>query len=284
MSRPEEAVRATGIRLVPRPAPTAARQPVSQAPASPGQLAQAVILAGGHGTRLRPRTRNRPKPLTTIGRHSVIEVLLRQLQAAGVGKVALCVSYLAEMVEKALGDGSRFGIELEYYADPGSLGTAGPLTALPVWPDPILVLNGDVLTQLDFAELYRSHLASGAPMTAAVHVTSVPIGYGIVDLSGGRIHDLWEKPELELNVCAGVYVLSPQARAAIPVGRRFDMTDLIHRLLGAGHPVNAFRFREEWHDIGTASDLARARRSFAEQPSAYLRGGLEKVTKRIPRR
>jgi len=208
--------------------------------------------------------------LTTIQQYSVIEILLRQLQAAGVRKVALCVSYLAEKVEDALGDGSQFGIGLEYYLDQDPLGTAGPLTALPAWTGPTLVLNGDVLTQLDFAELYRSHLASEAAMTAAVHVTDVPISYGIVDIAGGRVRDLWEKPQLELNVCAGVYVLSPQARAAIPSGRRFDMTDLIRRLIAEGHPVNAFRFREEWHDIGTATDLARARRSFAAQPSAFL--------------
>ena len=266
-----EAPREPGVRLVlrpslakPDPGPSAAR-PARVAPT------HAVVLAGGLGTRLRPYTLHSPKPLVTLDEYAILEVILRQLRAAGITRVSLAISYLGSMIEEAMGDGSRFGLTVDYYVDPQPLGTAGPLTLVPDWSEPVLVLNADILTLLDFGELYAAHLASGAVLTVAVHVTENPLGQGLVSIAEGRVVDLWEKPRLELDVCAGIYVVSAEARSMIPTGTRFDMTELVRRLVAEGLPVGAHRFRDEWYDIGTPTGLVRARRSFVERRSAYLR-------------
>lgn len=229
----------------------------------------AVILAGGFGSRLRPRTLTCPKALTRVGPYSVLEILLYQLRSAGVSRISLCVSFLGEMITQAIGDGGRFGLKVEYYTDSG-LGTAGPLAALPDWPEPALVLNGDILTRLPFADLYQHHIASAAYLTMVVQEKQIPISDDVVLIADGQVRALRRAPRLRLDASAGIYVLSAQARAAIPPGTPFDMPDLIESLIRDGHPVRAYRYRGEWHDIGTPAGLAGARRSFARLASAYL--------------
>ncbi|MEV4211228.1 sugar phosphate nucleotidyltransferase [Micromonospora sp. NPDC049662] len=242
-------------------------------PARPPQVrpSHAVILAGGLGTRLRPYTLDSPKPLVALDEYTILEVILRQLRASGVSRVSLSVAYLSRMIEEVVGDGRRFGLALDYYVDPYPLGTAGPLSMVRDWSEPALVMNADVLTLLNFDELYEAHLSSGAEMTVAVHVTESSISHGIVDIAGGAVVDLWEKPRVELDVCAGIYVISPSAQAAVPPGVRFDMTELVRMLIADGRSVGAHRFRDDWYDIGTHTGLVRARQSFVEKRSAYLR-------------
>jgi NDP-mannose synthase len=231
---------------------------------------QAVILAGGLGVRLRPYTLSRPKPLIEIGGVPVLEILIRQLRAVGVTRITLCVSYLAGVVQDVLADGRRLGVRIDYSIDAERLGTAGPLTLLPAWSEPVIVLNADVLTALDFGRLYRHHLNSGASLTVAAHMSTTPIRYGVLDVRHGCVLDIWEKPHLVLDLCTGIYVMSPEARAQIPERIRSDMPQLMKRMVSSGQPVNAYRFGEEWHDIGTVPGLTRARQSFEKQPSAYL--------------
>lgn len=231
---------------------------------------QAAILAGGLGVRLHPYTLSRPKPLMEIGGMPVLEILIRQLRAVGVTRISLCLSHLAEMVQDVLADGQRLGVRLDYSIDRDGLGTAGPLTVLPAWSEPVIVLNADVLTALDFGRLYRHHILSGASLTVAAHVSTVPIEYGVLDVRRGGVLDIWEKPRLELDFCAGIYVMSADARAQIPEQVRSDMPQLIRWLLHSGQPVNAYRFDDEWHDIGTLSGLAQAREAFEARRPAYL--------------
>ncbi|MEV0764774.1 sugar phosphate nucleotidyltransferase [Nocardia sp. NPDC050435] len=264
--------RSTGARLVPRPATA---EPVTRIPPEAGTRSapeHVVIMAGGRGLRLHPHTLTSPKPLVTLDGQPIVEIILRQLRGFGITHATLCVSHLASMIEDFLGEGTHLGLSLDYYVDPDPLGTAGPLAALPDWDAPIVVMNADVLTALNFGDLYSTHQDRGAVLTVAAHVTETPISQGLLALSGDSVQGLWEKPRLELDVCAGVYVLSPEARAEIPEGRRWDMTDLIQSLLAKGCPVVAHRFTDAWHDMGTPSGLEQARRSFAEHRSDYLPG------------
>lgn len=132
------------------------------------------------------------------------------------------------------------------------------------------MLNGDILTQLPFVQLYKHHAAAAAQLTMAVQVTEIAIGYDLVAIADGQVTELRQKPRLRLNAIAGVYVLSQEARAAIPPGIPFDMPDLIESLIRDGRAVCAYRHYGEWHDIGTPAGLAEARRSFASLPGAYL--------------
>lgn len=218
---------------------------------------------------MRPRTLTCPKALTSLGPYSVLEILLYQLRSAGVSRISLCVSFLGEMIKQAIGDGARFGVKVEYFTDSG-LGTAGPLAALPDWAEPALVLNGDILTRLPFAELYQHHLANAAYLTMVVQEKQIPISDDVVLIADGQVLALRRTPRLRLDASAGIYVVSAQARAAIPPGSPFDMPDLVESLITDGHPVRAYRHRGEWHDIGTPAGLAGARRSFARMASAYL--------------
>lgn len=227
-------------------------------------------MAGGRGLRLHPYTASRPKPLVTVGRYPIVEIILRQLRGFGITQVTMCVGHLATMIEDAVGDGSHLGLTVDYYVDPEPLGTAGPLSALPPWNEPAVVLNADILTALDFGQLYATHRAHSAALTVAAHVTQAPISHGVLDVSGVEVRALWEKPTLELEVCAGIYVLSAQARTVIPDEGRFDMTDLIQALIDLGEPVVAHRFHDGWHDMGTMEGLELARRSFAEDEARYL--------------
>jgi NDP-sugar pyrophosphorylase family protein len=261
----------TGARLVPRPVAAGREEPAHRAEAEVRiGPTHAVVMAGGRGLRLLPHTAATPKPLVTIGRYPIVEIILRQLRRCGVTSVTMCVGHLAGMIEDVLGDGGHLGLDVEYYADPEPLGTAGPLSALPPWREPAVVLNADILTALDFGQLYATHRAHDAALTVAAHVTHAPISHGVLGIADGAVHALWEKPTLQLEVCAGIYVLSARARSIIPDRGHFDMTDLIQALIELGEPVVAHRFHEDWHDMGTPESLERARRAFADNEPRYL--------------
>ncbi|MEV4315553.1 sugar phosphate nucleotidyltransferase [Actinocrispum sp. NPDC049592] len=260
------------VRLVPRPATVDVAAPVAPKSAMRGAPARAVIMAGGRGSRLRPHTLTTPKPLVPLDGQPIVEIILRQLRAFGITHATLCVGYLAAMIKDVLGDGGHLGMSLDYAVDAEPLGTAGPLAALPGWAEPVVVMNADVLTTLNFGDLYATHLHRSAVLTVAARVLEMPISQGVLAVSGDTVQGLWEKPRVELDVCAGVYVLSAEARAAIPASGRFDMTDLIQVLLDQGRPVVAHRFTDAWHDMGTPEGLEQARRSFAEHRSDYLPG------------
>ncbi|WP_132838689.1 sugar phosphate nucleotidyltransferase [Streptomyces sp. BK205] len=266
-TEPSSARSPRGIRLAPRPRPDEGPPELPPPVASP---AHAVVLAGGRGLRLRPHTLTGPKPMVTVGEYPILEIILRQLRWSGVTRVTLCVGYMAEVIQDALEDGSRLGLSLEYYVDPEPLGTAGPLAALPEWSEPVVVMNADILTALHFGRLYASHQFSGAALTVAAHVTETLISQGVLDIVGRSVRGLWEKPRMEVEVCAGIYVLSPHVRESIPRGGRFDMTDLMELLIARGERVEAHRFTDAWHDMGTHEGLAQARQSFTRDRALYL--------------
>lgn len=230
----------------------------------------AILLVGGRGTRLLPHTSDRPKALMPMGRHSLLEIILRRLRVCGFTRATLCVSHLGAMIRSAIGDGSQLGLQVDYCVDERPMGTAAPLHAVPDWTSPALVMNGDLLTSLDFGELYRRHVASDAVLTVAYQRYWVSTGVGLLRTDGERIRRVQEKPIFEWNVCCGIYVADPDIRSHIPAGQPIDMPALINALAQAGSPVDGFAFNEAWHDVGTPAHYEQARADFLADPARYL--------------
>jgi len=224
---------------------------------------QAVILAGGRGSRLAPYTTVLPKPLLPIGDEPILEVVIRQLGRYGFTDITLAVGYLAHLIEAVLQDGAEHGVSLRYHRELEPLGTVGPLGTMDHLHDAFLMLNGDILTTLDFGALYAAHIASGNALTVATHVRTVRSDYGVLDLDGHcggtrRVIGFREKPEIDHTVSMGVYMLSGRVRDYVPAGERFDLPDLVWRLLEAGEPVGSFIYDGFWLDIGRHDDYAKA--------------------------
>lgn len=227
-------------------------------------MTDVVVLAGGRGTRLAPYTTVFPKPLMPVGDMPVLEILLRQLARNGLTTVHLAVGHLAGLLEAYFGDGSRFGVELRYWHEPGPLGTAGPLAAIETASDQIVVMNGDLLTALDFAALVQAHAVSGAAATVGVHRREVPIDFGVVKREGQAITGFEEKPTLAYEVSMGVYVVERSAVELIPAATHFDFPDFVLLMLEHGLAVNAYLSDAFWLDIGRHEDYELAVSSFDE--------------------
>ncbi len=234
----------------------------------------AVILAGGQGTRLRPYTTVLPKPLMPLDDMPVLEVVLRQLKRTGFRRVTLAVSYLAELIEAYCGDGARLGLEIRYSRETQALSTAGPLKLVQGLDDTFMVMNGDVLTTLDYAALVRHHRAHGAAATLAMHRRSVKIDYGVVETDGGgALQRYIEKPEYHYTVSMGVNVLEPRALAHIADGEALGMPDLMLRLKAAGEKVLAYEEPCLWFDIGRMDDYEQALEIFGSRRAEFLGPG-----------
>lgn len=221
---------------------------------------EAVILAGGKGTRLRPYTTTLPKPLVPVGDRPILEIVLAQLRAAGVRKVTMAVNHLADLIMAFFGDGRKFGLEIAYSMEDQPLGTVGPLRLLRGLPERFLVMNGDVLTDLDYAALYRAHGDSGAPLTIATYQRDTRIDFGVLDVDGAtrRITGFREKPTYHFDVSMGVYVFSRDVLDVVPADRPYGLDQLVLDLLARGTAVNAFPFGGYWLDIGRPDDFDRA--------------------------
>jgi NDP-mannose synthase len=232
-------------------------------------MSDVVVLAGGTGTRLRPYTTVLPKPLMPVGEMPVLEILLRRLAAAGFVRVNLAVGYLAELIEAYFRDGERFGVELVYWRETQPLGTAGPIAEMDLTEDRVLVMNGDLLTTLDFAPFVEGHVASGAAASLAVLSREVPIDFGVVHVDGVNVASFEEKPVITYDVSMGVYAFEQRVVELIPHGVKYDFPDLLGEVLGRGWPVHAHRSTDFWLDIGRTDDYELAHERFNE-----LRGEL----------
>jgi NDP-sugar pyrophosphorylase family protein len=221
---------------------------------------RAVILAGGKGTRLGPFTTILPKPLLPIGDRAILELLVEQLRVHGI---TLAVGYLAHLIEAVFGDGSAYGVSIDYHREHEPLGTAGALAGIAGLTEPFLMLNGDVITTLDFAELIDAHQAEGGALTIATQVRRATIDFGVIQLAAGErcVQDVTgylEKPSSEYAVSMGVYVISPRLLQLIQPGAYLDFPDLVLQTLEAGERVVSFRYDGLWLDIGRHEDYERA--------------------------
>jgi NDP-sugar pyrophosphorylase family protein len=233
----------------------------------------AVILAGGKGTRLRPFTMTIPKPLLPLGDVPVLEVVMRQLAHDGFTRVAIALGHMGPLFMAHCGDGSRYGVHIEYVREEQPLGTAGPLRLLTDVPDNFLVMNGDLLTDLSYSGVMAEHIRSGAAATIAVSARQEKIDYGVVEMAqDGTFMDYREKPVIPYHVSMGINIVSRRALARIPAEGRFDMPDLMLALHRGGDGVHCVRTECYWQDIGRFDDYARASEDFVNEPARFLRG------------
>jgi NDP-sugar pyrophosphorylase family protein len=236
----------------------------------------AVILAGGKGIRLRPYTTRLPKPLVPIGEdHSIMEIALSQLASCGFNRVTLAIGHFGDLIRSYIGDGSRWDLHIDYSnPEETPLGTIGPvLRILDRLPEHFLIMNGDVLTDLDYADLMGQHLASGAPLTIATYQREVQIDYGVLTTQDGQVVNFTEKPTIDYRVSMGVYACSKRALIKYVPGMPFGFDELVLDMLAEGTKPHEYTFKGYWFDIGRPEDYDRANAEFG-----IIRGSLLRET------
>ena len=227
---------------------------------------RAVILAGGKGTRLMPYTANFPKPLVPLGDVPVLEVLIRHLVRYDITDITLTLGHLGELVKTYFDYRKRQGVSLRYVEEERPTGTAGSLALVPGLDETFLVMNGDVLTDLDFNALVQFHREKNAMLTIATHTRRTKLDFGTLEFDGDyRITRYLEKPESTYHVSMGIYVYEPAVLKHIELGSYLDFPDLVVRLLEQGQRVCAYPCDCLWLDIGRPADYARAQELFSER-------------------
>jgi NDP-mannose synthase len=218
-----------------------------------------VVLAGGRGTRLAPYTSILPKPLMPVGDKSILEVVVGQLEEAGIVDIQFCVGYLAHLVQAVFESRENGHVKITYVREQEALGTAAPLRLVKGLDSTFIAMNGDVLTTLDYRELFKYHRAQGNVLTIATHQRSIKIDYGMMQLDVmSRVRGFDEKPEIVSPVSMGIYVMEPAVLDHIPSGQYFDFPDLVRSLLAADEQVGAYLHDGLWFDIGRQEDYERA--------------------------
>jgi NDP-sugar pyrophosphorylase family protein len=227
---------------------------------------KAVILAGGLGTRLRPFTEVIPKPLLPLGEKSLMEIQILALRDHGVTEIFIATNYMSDYVEAFFGDGLKHGVTIHYSREQKPLGTCGPLSLLRnVLTDPFIMMNGDILTKLDFRKLYDFACRQDSLMTVATKLITHPFQFGSVQVDANNyLVALEEKPDLRFEILAGIYCMKPAVLNVIPDNEYFGIDKLLIKLLGEKQKVSRYLIREYWLDIGQIEDYALAREAYAE--------------------
>jgi dTDP-glucose pyrophosphorylase/predicted transcriptional regulator len=224
-----------------------------------------VLMAGGLGSRLKQLTAGTPKPLLMVGDKPILETILDNFIEHGFSRFFISVNYKSEMIEEYFGDGSRWGVRIEYLREDRKLGTAGALGLLPEKPSaPVLVMNGDLLTKVNFRHLLDFHTEQLSFATMCVREYDFQVPYGVVRLDRHRLLSIEEKPVQRFFVNAGIYVLDPDVLEAIPHSAYLDMPSLFGDLVARKKETAVFPIREYWLDIGRMDDFERAQADFAE--------------------
>jgi NDP-sugar pyrophosphorylase family protein len=230
---------------------------------------RAVILAGGLGSRLKPFTQVIPKPLLPIGEKAVLEIQIEHLKQYAFDDVFLATNYMAEYIENFFGDGSRYGVRLTVSREQQPLGTAGPLKLLEgQLTEPFLVMNGDILSLMDFAKFFDFALAKQTILTVAVKKIVTPYAFGNIEFDGDLVTRIEEKPNIVTYALAGLYVMRPEIFSLIPPEQYFGMDKLIQTMLDRGLPIAKYEMHEYWLDIGRIDDYQQARDAYEQ----YFRG------------
>ncbi len=223
---------------------------------------RAVVLAGGKGSRLRPYTVVLPKPLMPIGDYPILEVILRQLAGQGFDRVTLAVNYQAEIVRAFCGDGSRWGITIDYSLETVPLSTIAPLCLIRDLPENFLLMNGDVLTDLSMQRLYQDHVSQKRQFTIAASERTNIVDYGVLHASENRLTGFEEKPRFQYLVSMGVYILNRSVLERVPAGQKYGFDDLMLDMLAKQESVHVERHSGYWLDIGRVDDYLRAVEEF----------------------
>lgn len=218
-----------------------------------------IILAGGVGRRLIPYTVVLPKPLMPVGDYPILEIMIRQLKKHGLTDITLAVGHLGNLIQTFFGDGKKLGVRIQYSYEDKPLGTVGPLAQIKGLRQTFVVMNGDLLTLLDYSKLISSHQKTRAIATIATQKRSVPVDFGVIKSdSHNLVAQYIEKPELFYQVSMGVYVFEPEILKFIPQGQKLDFPELVNILLQKRKKVAIHRSEDFWLDIGRPDDYARA--------------------------
>lgn len=235
---------------------------------------QAVILAGGKGTRLRPYSVSLPKPLVPVGNYPILEIVIRQLKRYGFDEITISTGHMAELLEAYFGSGTKWGVNIEYVREARPLNTAGPLKLLENLDENVLVMNGDILTDMDFAALYEYHCRQQGIATLGVYRREVQIDLGVLEVDGeDRLVNYVEKPVHSFWVSMGVNVVNRRIRDYIGDGESIGLPELMMRLKAAGEDLICYRAACHWLDIGRPEDYERAQEIFEISPKEYLPDG-----------
>ncbi len=220
---------------------------------------KAVILAGGLGFRLRPFTEAIPKPLLPVGEKAVLEIQIERLKMYGFDEIFLATNYKSDYIQNFFGDGSRYGVNLKLSREKKPLGTAGPLTLIKEYLDePFLVMNGDVLTLIDFKKFYEFAKKKDTTLTIAIKREEFPFSFGNIFFDGDYVTDIEEKPNIVTNILAGIYLMKPEVFEYIPSDEYFGMDSLIKTFLKNNTPISKYEMDEYWLDIGQIKDYEKA--------------------------
>ncbi len=220
---------------------------------------KAVILAGGLGMRLRPFTEVIPKPLLPIGEKAILEIQIERLKQHGFDEIFLATNYKADYIERFFGDGSRLGVSLTISREEKPLGTVGPLTLLKDdLTEPFLVMNGDILTLMDFGRFYHFACDSGKILTVAIKKEVMPFRFGNIFFDGDFVTGIEEKPDFIVHILAGIYVMKPEIFNMLPYNEYFNMDELIKDMLRKNITVTKYEMAEYWLDIGHIEDFEKA--------------------------
>jgi len=221
---------------------------------------KAIVLAGGLGTRLRPLTFAIPKPLVPVGEKPILEILIEHLTAHGVTDIYLAVGYRAELIETFFQNGARFGVNIHYSREEMRLGTAGPVRLARDQfgiSEPVMVMNADIITEINFSDMLKWHQDKGAAITVGIRQFDQMVPFGVVETDGERITRIVERPTHTHQINCGIYTVSPEVIDLIPPGEEVYMPDFIDKAMGAGHTISGFAFTEKWVSIDDLGDLEK---------------------------
>ena len=234
---------------------------------------QAVILAGGKGTRLRPYTVVLPKPLMPIGEYPILEVIVRQLAAHGFSRITMAVNHQAELIKAFFGNGEKWNLDIKYSLEDKPLGTMGPLRLIPDLPENFLVMNGDILTDLSFGDFYNEHVSGEKLFTISSHKRQQLIDYGVLELNDQNdLIGFTEKPRTEYEVSMGIYMVSRKVLKFIPEGSPYGFDSLMLDLLKEKHKVAVKSYSGHWLDIGRPDDYMEAIEQFDSMKEKFING------------
>ena len=220
---------------------------------------KAVILVGGLGSRLKEFTKIIPKPLLPIGEKSVLEIQIEKLKSFGFNEIYLATNYKSKYIESFFGDGSRYGVKIKISKEKIRLGTAGPLLLLKdELKEPFLVMNGDILSLIDYKKFYDYSINSDSLLTLSVKKEVTPYQFGNILFEGDYVKKIEEKPDIIMYILAGIYVMKPEIFKFFPENKYFGMDHLITQLLEKNYKVSKYEIMEYWLDIGRLSDYERA--------------------------
>lgn len=232
---------------------------------------KAIILAGGKGTRLAPYTAVLPKPLMPVDDRPILEIVIHQLVRHGITEIVISVGYLAELLEAYFRDGSRFGVPISYAREPHPLGTAGPLAMIDGLDETFLMMNGDVLTTIDYRHLIDYHRDKEGLLTIAMHTKQEKIDLGVMHINDNyELTDYIEKPVLDYNVSMGIYVFDPAVLRYVESGVHLDFNELVLRLINHKERVIAYPCTDYWLDIGRPDDYQQATDTFVKHKAEFL--------------